>query len=176
MTIKRAWEGLLEGAARSFLEHYWEDEYVDTDAEVEVWTSMLEKLTKRMKARFHDEWLTLRAEKVTESFADGRASLSLSRDGARELHRQLGEKPGSDGMRAVVETIAHLADSNPFPGQISKVAHEALDKQNWADAGHPDPEEAAAEADWRGDPAKEPSDDGVERHVRGRHEAARSGA
>ena len=90
MTIKRAWEGLLEGAARSFLEHYWEDEYVDTDAEVEVWTSMLEKLTKRMKARFHDEWLALRAER------------------------------------------------------------DAQRKQDQADAGHPDTEEAMAEAEARG--------------------------
>ena len=112
MTIKRAWEGLLEGAARSFLDHYWEDEYVDTDAEVEVWTSMLEKLTKRMKARFHDEWLTLRAEKVKESFAD---------------------------------------------------------------AGHPDTEKAAAEADYRGDSARELSDDRIDSQHEAA-EAARSGA
>ena len=95
-------------------------------------------------------WSCVRYERAVHvSRADGRASLSLSRDGARELHRQLGEKLGSDGMRAVVGTIAHLADSNPFPGQISKVAHEALDKQGHADAGHRDTEEAMAEAEAR---------------------------
>ncbi len=31
-------------------------------------------------------------------------------------------------------------------------------KQDHADAGHPDPEHAAAEAEARGDPAREPSD------------------
>ena len=73
MTIKRAWEGLLEGAARSFLDHYWEDKYVDTDAEVEVWDYMLKELTERMNGRFHDEWLALRAERDAQrkqDFAD----------------------------------------------------------------------------------------------------------
>ncbi len=48
--------------------------------------------------------------------------------------------------------------------ELHRALGEALDKQDWADAGHPDPEEAMAEAEARGDPAKEPSD------------AARSGA
>ncbi len=34
----------------------------------------------------------------------------------------------------------------------------ALDKQAWADAGHPDEEQLMEEAEARGDPAKEPSD------------------
>ena len=55
---------------------------------------------------------------------DGRATLWLQLEGARELHRKLGE---------------------------------ALDKLDHADAGHPDPEEAAGEADHKGDPAQEPS-------------------
>ena len=62
-------------------------------------------------------WSCARYERAVHvSRADGRASLSFSRDGARELHRQLGEK---------------------------------LDKQDHADAGHPDTEEAMAEAEAR---------------------------
>ncbi len=53
---------------------------------------------------------------VYMSRGDGNAALGLSRDGAQELRRQLGEK---------------------------------LDKQDWAEAGHPDTEEAMAEAEAR---------------------------
>ena len=74
MTIKRAWEGLLEGAARSFLDHYWVNGYVDTGAEVEVWDYMLKELTERMNARFHDEWLALRAERVDQRMQDHAAA------------------------------------------------------------------------------------------------------
>ncbi len=73
MTIKRNWEVQLSLAVRMFLDHYWEDKYVDTDEEVAVWDHMLKELDERMNGRFHDEWLALRAERVTQlaqDFAD----------------------------------------------------------------------------------------------------------
>ncbi len=72
------------------------------------------------------------------SRADGGASLGLSRDGAQELHRQLGE-----------------ALKSPEANGIDHNYEQA--RADHADAGHPD-EEAAAEADYKGDPAREPSD------------------
>ena len=69
-------------------------------------------------------WSCARYERAVHvSRADGRASLSLSRDGARDLQRKLGE---------------------------------GLDKQDWADAGHPGEEELMAEAEARGDPQVPP--------------------
>ncbi len=59
---------------------------------------------------------------------DGRVALWLQLEDARELHRKLG---------AVLEMQR---------------------KQDWADAGHPDEEQLMAEAEARGDPAREPSD------------------
>ena len=52
-----------------------------------------------------------------------------------------------------------LADARELHWKLTE-ALDTLDKQDHADAGHPDPEEAAAEADARGEPAREPSDAG----------------
>ena len=52
-------------------------------------------------------------------------------------------------------------DKHPaIPPERVQEVKDAVAKQlqDHADAGHRDPEDAAAEADWRGDPAKEPSD------------------
>ena len=94
-------------------------------------------------------WDCARFERpVYMSRADGRASLGLSRDGARELLLTLG-----------AAGIAH----SPIPPERVQEVKDAVAQQlqDFADAGHPDEEEAAAEAEARGDPAREPSDAGV---------------
>ncbi len=70
MTIQRQWEVQLAVAVRMFLDHYWEDGYVDTPDEVAVWDHMLTELGKRMNGRFHDEWLALRAERDAQRKQD----------------------------------------------------------------------------------------------------------
>ncbi len=70
------------------------------------------------------------AHGVQASIVDGEVHLWLHLEDAREFHRKLGE------------ALTHAFDYNI----------------DIADAGHRDPEEAAAEADYKGDPAREPSD------------------
>ena len=65
MTIKKAWEGLLEGAVRAFLDRYGDEDWTEEEA-----LAAISELGERMNAKFHDEWLDMRAEKVKESFAD----------------------------------------------------------------------------------------------------------
>ena len=70
MTITRNWEIQLAAAVRAFLDHYWENEYVDTDGELAEWNETLDKLTARLSVRLHDEWLTLRVKKAKQDHAD----------------------------------------------------------------------------------------------------------
>ena len=65
MTIKKAWEGLLEGAVRAFLDRYGSEDWTEEEA-----LAAISELDERMHAKFHDEWLDMRVEKVKESFAD----------------------------------------------------------------------------------------------------------
>ncbi len=53
---------------------------------------------------------------------------------------------------------ASLGLSAAAARELHRKLGAALDKQDWADAGHPDEEQLMAEAEARGDPAREPSD------------------
>ena len=52
-------------AVRAFLDRYGPEVWTDEEADAAI-----SELDKRMHGRFHDEWLAMRAEKGTESFAD----------------------------------------------------------------------------------------------------------
>ena len=92
-------------------------------------------------------WSCARLERpVYTGRADGNASIGLTKEDAREL--QLLLDLALDGQTALPpERVQEVNDA---------VAQQL---QDFADAGHPDPEAAAAEAEARGDPAEEPSDD-----------------
>ena len=76
MTIKKAWEGLLEGAVRAFLDRYGDEDWTEEEA-----LAAISELDERMNAKFRDEWFDLRAEKVKESFADaGQTAIPSERE------------------------------------------------------------------------------------------------
>ena len=85
------------------------------------------------------------AHGIQAGVIDGEVYLYLHLEDARELHRKLGE-----ALSLHTASVVHPPDIHGAIG-YEHAQEEADEQQGFADAGHPDPEEAMAEAEAQHD-------------------------